>query len=161
MKRALFLLLLAGTPVLNADHLPESRVARGPSETTLAGIDIHHSKVKELIERFGKPDSYKKYPETEEAAEIVWNKDGSTIHATINVDDIAYAVEVSGKPTPITKTGKGLALGASVEDLKKVYGLRYLRKGDQVDLEWKDGTEMRAKLRSQRIESILLLANVE
>ena len=161
MKRALLLLLLAGATSLNADHLPESRVARGPAETTLAGIDIHHSKAKQLIERLGKPASYKKYPETEEAAEIVWNRDGTTIHATINVDDIAYAVEVSGKPTPLVKTGKGLALGATVEDLKKTYGLRFARKANEIDLEWRDSTEMRVILHGQQIVSILLLGNVE
>ncbi len=161
MKGALILLLLAGLALLDADHLRESRIARGPAETTLAGIDIHHSEAKELIERVGKPISYKKYPETEEAAEIVWNKDGATIHATVNVDDIAYTVEVSGKPTALTKTGKGLALGATVEDLQKLYGLRFARKANEIDLEWKDGTEMRAKLHGQQVESILLLASVE
>ncbi len=70
-------------------------------------------------------------------------------------------MEVSGKPTPLAKTGKGLALGATVEDLKKIYGLRFARKANEIDLEWKDGTELRATLHGQQIESILLLADVE
>ncbi len=70
-------------------------------------------------------------------------------------------MEVSGKSTSLAKTGKGLALGATVEDLKKLYGLRFARKANETDLEWKDGTVMRAKLHGQQVESILLLANVE
>lgn len=49
-------------------------------------------------------------------AEMVWEQEGSRIHATINADSIAYAVEVSGKPSPIAKTGRGLALGQSPAD---------------------------------------------
>ena len=100
MKRHVWLaLVLCMAPLrVMGDHMPRNLVARGPAETMLAGIDIHHSHVKGLLEKLGKPASYKRYPETEEAAEVIWEKDGSRIHATINVDDVAYAVEVSGKP---------------------------------------------------------------
>ncbi len=161
MIRRGFLLLMLFPAVVFADHLPANKVAAGRAESTLAGINIHKSRAKELIEKFGKPDSYKKYPETEEQGEIVWKKDGAVIHATINVDEVAYAVVVSGKPNASTRTGAGLELGGSLADLEKVYGRRFGRRGDVVTVQWRDGTEMRVTLTGGRIATILLLAEVE
>jgi hypothetical protein len=161
MRRFLFLVLLLCPEFLAADHLPASPMARGIPEKTLSGIDIHRSHLKTLIERFGQPTSYKKYPETEEAAEVTWDKDGTIIHATINADDIAYAVEVSGKPSALAKTGDGLMLGGALRDLERIYGTRFVKQGNQITIQWKDGTEMRAKFNGPRIVSILLLAEVE
>ncbi|MGA7414303.1 MAG: hypothetical protein WBW33_27790 [Bryobacteraceae bacterium] len=105
--------------------------------------------------------SDEKYPKTEEAREIVWQIGGSLIHATINVNDIAYAVDVSGNPNPMTKTGRGLELGQTLNDLKRVYGSRFRKRGDDVIVQWQDGTEMRAKLLDNRIVSLVLIAKVE
>jgi hypothetical protein len=109
----------------------------------------------------GHPVSYDKYPKTEEAAEIVWDKDGSKIHATINVDNIAYAVDVGGRPNATAKTGRGLQLGQTLKDLKRIYGLRFVRRGNEVILQWHDGTELRAMLVDSVIVSLTLVAAVE
>lgn len=158
--RRLFLLFLL-PPFIFADHLPDRLVARGPAESTLCGIDIHESKVSSLLERLGRPVSDEKYPKTEEAREIVWQIEGSRIHATINVNDVAYAVDVSGKPSPLTRTGSGLQLGQTLNDLKRVYGSRFRKRSDDVTVQWQDGTEMRAKLLDNRIVSLVLIAKVE
>lgn len=144
-----------------ADHLPANLIARGKPETLLCGIDVNHTTLSDVKKRFSTPLSYKTYPETEEAAEIVWDQEGSRIHATINADNIAYAVDVSGKPSPIAKTGRGLALGQSSADIKRIYGPRFRQRGNNITLQWQDGTELRVCLTSGRISSLELIASVE
>ncbi|MGA7930260.1 MAG: hypothetical protein WCA20_30235 [Candidatus Sulfotelmatobacter sp.] len=96
-----------------ADHLPANLIARGKPETLLCDIDVNHTTLSDLKKRFAAtPLSYKTHPETEEAAEIMWDQEGSRIHVTINAGNIAYAVEVSGKPSQITKTGRGFFFGS-------------------------------------------------
>src|SRR5580704_15850730 len=101
--------------MLAADHLPANLVARGDPESVLCGIAVNHTRVSELMEKLGKPQVYEKYPKTKDAAEITWTNSGSKIHVFINVDDVAYAVEVSGVATPVAATGRGLRLGGSRE----------------------------------------------
>jgi hypothetical protein len=92
---------------------------------------------------------------------MVWIMDGFKIHATINVADIAYAVDVDGKPGPMTTTGRGLGLGQTLSDLTRIYGPRFSRRGNQVTVQWRGGTEMRATLLNRRIVSLTLIAPVE
>ena len=73
------------------------------------------------MDKFGKPQIYVKYPKTKDAAEITWTKNGSKIHAFINVDNVAYAVEVSGVATPCN-TGRGLRLGGRSKNWNKSTG---------------------------------------
>ena len=165
-RSALFVgVLLAGSLVCAhaglADHLPPSLVARGRPEHVLAGVDVYKTTVKSLIERYGKPVSFKKPPETEEAGEVTWNLQGSVLHVSMNADGTAYAAEVHGAPATLTRTGKGLRLGGSLQDVQRIYGSRYLRHGDEVTLQWSDETELRLHFAGQRIESMLLLAEVE
>jgi|SRR5579872_3690281 len=159
MRILITVLLFSG--MVFADHLPTNLVARGKAETTLCGIDVKHSHVSGLLEKLGEPATYDKYPKTEEAAEITWEKEGSKIHATINVDDIAYAVEVSGAANAIAATGKGLGLGQTIADLRRIYGNRFWKHGDEITVQWQDGTELRAKFLNGRIISLLLIAPVE
>jgi hypothetical protein len=144
-----------------ADHLPANLIARGEPETLLCDIDVTHTTLSDLKKRFATPLSYKTHPETEEAAEIIWVQEGSRVHATINADNIAYAVEVSGKPSQIAKTGRGLALGQSSADVKRIYGPRFRKRGTNITLQWKDGTELRVLLTAGRISSLELIASVE
>ena len=144
-----------------ADHLPPAMVARGRAEHVLAGIDVYKTSVDSLMTRFGKPVSFKKYPQTEESGEVVWQLKGSTVHASMNADGTAYAVEVSGAPSEVADTGRGLKLGASLADAERMYGTRSLRRGDQVTYQWSDETELRLHLVGKRIQSMLLIANVE
>jgi len=144
-----------------ADHLPSNLVAQGEPETLLCDIDVNHTTLSDLKKRFTSPLSYKTHPETEEAAEIVWEQEGSRIHATINADNVAYAVEVTEKPSPVAKTGRGLALGQRSADIKRIYGSHFLRRGNNITLQWQNGTELRVHLTSGRISSLELIANVE
>lgn len=144
-----------------ADHLPPALVARGRPEHVIAGIDVYKTSVDSLMTKFGKPVSFKKYPQTEESGEVVWQVKGSTVHASMNADGTAYAVEVSGMPSAAVDTGKGLKLGASLPDAERVYGTRFLRQGDSVTYQWSDETELRLHFVGKQIQSMLLIANVE
>jgi hypothetical protein len=159
MRALVLVFLLPG--FIFADHLPANLVALGKPETLLCDIDVNHTTLSDLMKRFSTPLSYKTHPETEEAAEVIWDQEGVRIHATINTDNIAYAVEVGGKPSPIAKTGRGLALGQSSADIKRIYGPRFRQRGNDVTLQWNDGTELRVRLTSGRISSLELIANVE
>src|ERR1700712_4444750 len=129
--RRLFLFLVL--PLLAfGDHLPDRLVALGPPEHTLCGIDVYQSKGSALLQTLGKPVSDEKYPKTEEARELIWDRDGARIHATVNVADTAYAADVSGKPGTLTRTGRGLGLGQSLSDLRRIYGSRFRKRGNDV-----------------------------
>lgn len=158
--RSLALVLLLSS-ISFADHLPANLVAPGKPETLLCDIDVNHTTLSDLKKRFGAPLSYKTHPETEEAAEIIWEQEGLRIHATINADNIAYAVEVSGKASPIAETGRGLGLGQSSADIKRIYGPRFRQRGNDITLQWNDGTELRVRLTDGRISSLDLIASVE
>jgi hypothetical protein len=144
-----------------ADHLPPELIATGKPETLLCDIDVNHTTLADLKNRVAKPLSFKNYPETEETAEMIWEQDGSRIHVTVNADNIAYAVEVSGKASPIAKTGRGLAIGQSSADIKRIYGPRFLQRGNDITIQWKEGSELRVRLTSGRISSLELIASVE
>lgn len=156
-----FLVLALFACIARADHLPESLLAQGPREVSLCGINVYHSRVPELMKKFGKPFTYEKYPKTEEAAEMVWHANGSKIHVTVNTIDIAYAVSVEGKPSDLTSSGRGLRLGQTLDDLKRIYGNRFLKQGNNITLQWADGTELRASLRENHVIALTLIAAVE
>jgi hypothetical protein len=156
------LILLALFPVvLCADHLPGRLIAQGEHETSLCAIEVNHSHVDELMQRFGTPAVYDKYPKVKDQAEISWDKDGARIHTYVNVDQVAYAVEVSGAPSDQDATGRGLRLGQTIADVIRIYGNRYRKRGTQVTLQWADGTELRISFEKNRIAKLMLVAPVE
>lgn len=144
-----------------AGHLPNNLMQRGKSDALLCGVDVYHTTLADLRKRFGAPLSYKTYPETKAHAEVIWEQEGSRIHVTAHTDNIAYGVDVSGKPSPMAKTGRGLALGQSLADVKRIYGTRFLQRGDDITLQWEDETELRVHLTSGRITSLELVAGEE
>ena len=111
--------------------------------------------------KLGKPSQYETFPKTEDSAEAIWSKNGSIIHAYIDADLVAYSVRLSGSPRADFTTGRGLALGQTVEDLKRLYGRRFLLRGNLITVQWQDGTEMRATLKDGKITSLVLIAQVE
>ena len=159
MRSLLLVILLSGLGF--ADHLPDNLMQRGKSETLLCDIDVYHTTLADLQKRFGSPLSYKTYPETESHVEIVWEHEGSRIHVRFNTDNIAWVVDVSGERNPMAKTGRGLALGQSLADVKRIYGTRFSQRGDDITLQWEDETELRIHLSSGRIGSLKLIADEE
>ena len=167
MRRALVLLLLmvGGTAV--ADRLPVNLLARGKVERTLGGVDIdleHGSRPKDLLDRLGKPETYKT-TDPMDCGEIVWVKGGSRLQTEIgcgkvHAEDTTVAVEVSGTPSDLTRTGAGLNLGDTMDNVKRCYGTRFGRRGDQVRLQWEDETELRLTLRGGKIVRMMLVANL-
>jgi hypothetical protein len=160
MRVLMLFLLLSPTPVMS-DHLPQDLLAKGEAEKTLCGIDVNKSHASDLLARFGKPITYEKYPATKDAAEITWNRGGSRIHVYVNIDNVTYGVEISGSPASDATTGRGLSLGQTLADLKRVYGGRFEHNGSKITIQWQDGTELRATLLKGRISRLMLVAPVE
>src|SRR3989442_8367085 len=50
-------LFLAGVSTVVADHCPEESVTQGRPEAWLAGIDVSHAHIEDVIGRFGPPAS--------------------------------------------------------------------------------------------------------
>ena len=159
MRSLLLVVLLSGLGF--ADHLPDNLIQRGKSDTLLCDIDVYHTTLADVKTRFGAPLSFKNYPETIAAAEIIWEQEGSRVHVWINADNAVEAVNVSGKPSPIAKTGRGLALGQSLADVRRIYGTRFRQRGDDILLQWEDETELRIHLTAGRITSLELVADEE
>lgn len=158
--RCLILLALFPMMVL-ADHLPDNLIAQGKRESQLCAIEVNRTRVDELMKSFGKPAVYKKYPKTKDQAEIAWDKHGTWIRTYINVEQIAYAVAVSGTPNEMAITGQGLRLGQTMDDAIRIYGKRYSRRQTEVLFQWKDGTELRISFEKDRINKLMLVAPVE
>jgi hypothetical protein len=159
MRQLFLAVLLAGLCL--ADHLPDNLVQRGKADVLLCGIDVYHTTLADLKKRFGTPLTEKPYPDASAEVEAVWEQDGSRIHVVIDAGHVAEGLDVSGKPSPVAKTGRGLALGQSLADIKRIYGSRYFRQGDEIRIEWEDGTHLTVTLSSGRISRLQLGAGLE
>jgi len=53
------------------------------------------------------------------------------------------------------------AHGQSLADIKRIYGSRYFRQGDEIRIEWEDGTHLTVTLSSGRISRLQLGAGLE
>jgi hypothetical protein len=142
----------------------------GESEATLAGVTLNRTTVSDLKKRVPAPLSVKTYSPGS-ASVVAWEEAGLRISVSF-AGQLASAVAVTGKSTPASKTGRGLALGRSIADLERIYG-RFCRIDDGRNyyiLRWSDGTELRAHVphanfdhpaAKERIASLELLASVE
>jgi hypothetical protein len=135
--------LLFSVPV-SADHLPEHLQARGKPEKTLAGIHLDRTRLKDMIKLYGKPSRI-------DGDYYHWNKSGVNLRVliyrrpeTVSGEFIGL-IEVQGRKagSPIGRTGKGLRLGDSKADLKRLYGNKFNeRKGGQpwnhvIHIQWR------------------------
>lgn len=155
---ALTLLLVQHSLGVNvfADHIPENLVAKGKSEKTIAGIKLMGFTLKRIKKFYGNPTKV-------DGDNYYWNKSGVVLHVMMAIGStfengkwvkvgseyIGY-VEISGKQNlaQICKTGAGLSLGATVADVRSVYGKKYQvrrstnRQSSKIFIEWKDGVSM-------------------
>jgi hypothetical protein len=134
----------------------------GPPETTISGVTINRTSLLELKKRIPATLRPKTYSRADRVTSIGWDEAGSRIHVSFT-GQIARAVAVSGKPTPPSKTGRGLALGQSLDDVERIYGSFNLGNlnGDYISVGWIDGTELRVHLTADRITSMELIACVK
>jgi hypothetical protein len=136
--------------------------ATGPPETSLAGIELGHTTIADIEKMYGK-------------ANVVSNAGGTTLFQwqrltvalTIatqfdpkNPSDpsgtvISVAVQGEGDNKPISRTGRGLKLGAKVSDVKKIYGVE--ANSGTTTLNWPNGTTLSVRLAdNQKIDRLEL-----
>lgn len=170
-----FAMLTVGQPM--ADHLDETRVARGKPEHILCGIEVTKSRIADVIRLYGTPIHVEDNPleDTPGSGEpnYVWEKNGvrmeiGTGYYTRNgkrIESETYSVKVSGKGAhgSLGRTSAGLALGMKWTRLKQLYGNRFFRSSKSSFLiEFRDETRLYVSVDdSGRITSMHLLANIE
>jgi hypothetical protein len=121
-----------------ADHLPDNLQARGAPETTLAAIHLtDRTKLADVIKLYGQPTKVSGSEETDpniaSSYHYYWVRPGLNLHVLVErlprkIPGWEYVslVEVdSGTSRKIARTGKGLKVGDSLKDLKRIYGYRF------------------------------------
>lgn len=148
MKRLLALvLLLAGGLSAGADHLPAKLMAMGSPEDTLAGIHLRTATWDGVVKKYGAPTKTVTVPNNPNWTGYLWDSAGTRLEVEVThsktrqyVDTITVVRVGSSlggdKLADAGATGRGLKLGDSLEDLKRVYGARFLLlKQDAVPVE--------------------------
>jgi hypothetical protein len=135
------------------------QISSGLPETTLSGVTVNRTRLLDLKKRAPAPLRPKTYSPTDRVSSIAWDEAGSRIYVSFT-GRIARVVAVSGKPSSTSRTGRGLALGQSTDDVERIYGIS-LQHGDYINVSWNDGTELRAHLTADRITSMELIACIK
>ncbi len=132
------LISLAGLgSVGRADHLPDNLLAQGRPETRLARIDLKDVELADIIRRYGKPNRVKAWesdrPDFSSSYDYYWLKPGLKLHVVVerllrkdpNWEVVTLVEVTSGTSRKVGRTGRGLKLGDTLMDLKRVYGFRF------------------------------------
>lgn len=119
--------------------------APGQPETLLAGIDIHHTRIPDIIKLYGEPEAVYAAPAPYPPGtkQYQWGRLTVTLKVltepTATGDAItAIQIDGDGDAKPISRTGRGLKLGDKAQAIKKVYGIKI--EGSSATLQWPDGT---------------------
>ena len=173
---ALFLFACICPVLIRADHLPEGEVARGKADTVLSGVDVYKSTARQVTAKLGTPTKVADVPSSRDVAggrDYEWQRDDARLQLwTWNDKDdesVPYSAEVWGtKPAGgIGITGRGLKLGATLADVRRLYGARFskTRHDDgtlQVIVQWQDETTLYLYFdRRGHIDHMHLLAQIE
>ena len=141
--------------------IPVATQARGESETVLAGIDIFHSTIADIVKLYGPPEGVYAAPEPYPAGtkQYKWGRLTVTLKVltepTKSGDQItAIQIDGEGDGKPISRTGRGLKLNDKQQEIKKIYGVEPA--DSSATLEWPDGVMLlvrtNAKARVDRLE---------
>ena len=133
---ALALIALSLSSVTLADHLPEKDLARGRPETSLAGVDLSHAKLADIIKLYGRPTKVEgvdtQNPRIVDSFDYTWVKSGLNLRVVVQRSSVptkfeyVSAIEVEvGTSRRNGRTGAGLRLGDTVRDLRRIYGNRF------------------------------------
>jgi len=171
----------------SADDLNRSQLATGKPDHELSGIDVHATgyllfatDISQVTKRLGPPTSTEiqkgsfASDKSGESRTYVWAKNGIRIQARTDVSKNAesgvYSVDAwgNGSENGLGATGRGLALGATFQRQKAIYGNRFyassVEKGQikSVLIQWGDGTQLFIDYGpDQRIRHMQLMAAVE
>ena len=136
-KLLLLALLLAANVAAIADHLPESLMARGNPEDTLAGINLRTTTAEDVLKKFGPPSRKVKVPNNPAWTGYLWRSGNTQLAVEVSrgkgrdyVETITVVRLNETSPSPANTlagaeaTGRGLKLGDTVDSLKSIYGNR-------------------------------------
>jgi len=143
-----------------ADHLEGKQRATGAPEHVLCGIDVYKTAVTEVIKAYGEPTEKRDIPAVGLKDGVggernyTWVKVGLRLAVWTGYhndhESSVYGVDVWG-PAPqgeLGKSGRGLALGSTLQQQKAICGDRFFvssrdkGKVKSVLLEWRDGTQL-------------------
>lgn len=99
----------------------ESVVLKGKADTSICGFDVTKAVLKDVKSKLGKL----KYKDKDELVKVYqWNKGALKVEIQISTDDdsIKHVTVKGDDPTGVCKTGRGLQLGQTLDDVKKIYG---------------------------------------
>lgn len=158
---------LIACPAL-ADHLPDDKLAAGKPETTLCGFDPYNTLLKDILAKLGEPEFVRPTPSDKINVTYHWSRGPLQIQVNAYqvdgyLDRPPVYIEVAGRdPDGFCRTGRGLALGSSLGDLRKIYGTRYgvRSTGDgrhTVTLQWPDLATLFVRFdKAGRVQSVNL-----
>ncbi len=157
---------LCAEPAL-ADHLPDNKLASGKGDTVLCGFDPHFTPMKDILSKLGKPDRIEPWEKDKVNVTYLWTRGPLTIEVNTYQYYADYLnrppvyIEVNGSdPEGFCPTGRGLKLGDSLADLRRLYGQRYqvihTGKGERsITIQWNDESTLIVELtKSGRVELI-------
>jgi hypothetical protein len=166
-----FALLCAGS--VRADHLPDNKQASGKADTVLCGFDPYSTPMGDILSKLGKPDRIEPWKVNKVNVTYWWSRGLLTIQAnTYQFGDYMnkppVSIEVNGSdPDGFCTTGRGLKLGDSLADVRRLYGKRYdvrsTGKGKRtITIQWKDESTLLVDLtKSGHVEAINALGEIE
>jgi hypothetical protein len=137
MKRiALLVMLLCIDLSAGADHLPATLMAMGSPEDTLAGINLRSATWDHVLKKYGSPAQTIKAPNNPGWRGYLWQSAATRLEVQVShgktrpyVDTITVvrlgSASTMDQLAAAGVTGRGLKLGDSLDDLKKIYGDRF------------------------------------
>jgi hypothetical protein len=134
----------------------------GPPETVLAGVDIHQTKIPEIIRMYGEPEGVFAAPAPFPAGTKQYNWGRLTLTLLVLTEpspsgDRITAIQISGEGDgkPISSTGRGLKLDDKQQQIKKIY--RVKSSGALTTLHWSSGETLMIRLNDkQRVDRLEL-----
>jgi hypothetical protein len=134
----------------------------GPPETALAGIDIHHTRIPDIIKIYGEPEGVyaAAAPYPAGTKQYKWGRLTVTLkiltEPTRQGDAItAIQIDGDGDGKSISRTGRGLKLGDKPQQIKKLYGTGAT--GASTILTWSTGETLQVHVgNKERIDRLEL-----
>jgi hypothetical protein len=139
MIRYLLVILLLGSTAFAQD--------KNAAESILAGIDIFHTTIPDIIKLYGPPEGVYAAPEPYPSGtkQYKWGRLTVTLRVltepSSSGDKItAIQIDGDGDGKPISRTGRGLKLGDKAEAVRKIYAVAPT--GDATTVQWPNGASL-------------------
>jgi hypothetical protein len=136
--------------MLLASSILTAQSTSGPTEVSLAGINIKTMRIADVQKIYGQQEAIyavppDPYPQGTKLYK--WGRLTVTLKAMTEPSvngEIIRAIEIQGEgepgDKPINKTGRGLKLGAKSKDIQKIYGVEPAT--PETKIQWPDGTTL-------------------